>query len=43
MAWTTAPEVFLIDVSVSDSYVIEFISKGVFELTVADKKSTQQT
>lgn len=37
-AWTTAPDVFSIDVSVSDPDIIEFISTGMREVTVCGTK-----
>jgi hypothetical protein len=41
--WTTATDVFWIEVSISDSDLVEFISTGARELTVHDTKKTAQT
>lgn len=37
-AWTTAPDLFSIDVPVSDPDIVEFISTGVREVTVSGTK-----
>lgn len=37
-AWTTAPDVFSIDLPLSDPDIVEFISTGVFEFSVSGNK-----
>lgn len=42
-AWTTAPDVFLIDVPISDPDIVAFISTGVREIYVHGTKVTALT
>ena len=42
-AWTTAPDVFCIDVPISDPDIVEFISTGVREISVHGTKVTALT
>lgn len=42
-AWTTAPDVFCIDVPVGDPDIVEFISTGVCEISVHGTKVTALT
>src|SRR5262245_18277404 len=40
-AWTTATDVFCIEVKISDPDVVEFISTGIWQVTVQSKKAAQ--